>query len=112
MSSLRLQAPVELLRRYTAGWRAGWTIRDRFDAPARTRYEFAFQPAHLELVETTVHTAPRWTAYIVAALIALTIVIFARLNTGLTFSWARAIHAPSGFRAPGVTLGFRTTEQF
>ncbi|WP_321899901.1 HlyD family type I secretion periplasmic adaptor subunit [Paraburkholderia heleia] len=82
MIRLRLQAFGELLRRYATVWRAGWAIRHQLDTPDRTSYELAFQPAHLELAETPVHPAPRWTARVVAALavISLVVTIFAKLD--------------------------------
>lgn len=82
MVRLRLHALLDLLRRYWAVSRAGWSIRHQFDAPRKLEYELAFQPAHLELVETPVHPAPRFAARAIVALtvIVLAICIFARLD--------------------------------
>jgi hemolysin D len=79
---MRFQALVDLLRRYAAVWRAGWAVRHELDAPHKLDYELAFQPAHLELIETPVHPAPRFTAH---AILTLTIVVlvfclFAKLD--------------------------------
>ncbi|MEX3855440.1 HlyD family type I secretion periplasmic adaptor subunit [Paraburkholderia sp. BR10923] len=80
--SPRFQACADLCRRYTAVWRAAWSVRAQLDAPPKLDYEVAFQPAHLELVETPVHPAPRWTARLIVALaaIVLAIGVFARLD--------------------------------
>ncbi|MBB5470760.1 hemolysin D [Paraburkholderia sp. CI2] len=80
--SPRFQAFADLCRRYVAVWRAAWSVRAQLDAPARLDYELAFQPAHLELVETPVHPAPRWTARLIVALavIVLAIAVFAKLD--------------------------------
>jgi hemolysin D len=72
---LRLQAFKDLARRYVAVWRAAWAVRRQFDNPAKLDYELAFQPAHLELVETPVHPAPRWSARVIVALVVLVIAI-------------------------------------
>ncbi|BCZ84056.1 HlyD family type I secretion periplasmic adaptor subunit [Paraburkholderia terrae] len=83
---IHLQVFHDLLRRYTTIWRTVWTIRGQFDAPERLGYERAFQPAHLELVETPVHPAPRWTARVVVALAVLTLAVcvFGRLDIVVT----------------------------
>ncbi|VWC56960.1 HlyD family type I secretion periplasmic adaptor subunit [Burkholderia lata] len=80
--SIRVHALRDLLRRYRSVWVAAWAVRRQMDGPARLEYELAFLPAHLELVETPVHPAPRWTARLIASLGALAILIacFARLD--------------------------------
>jgi len=80
--NLRLQALLDLLRRYATVWCTAWSIRGQLDAPAKLEYELAFQPAHLELVETPVHPAPRWTNRILVLLtvVAVLIGIFGRLD--------------------------------
>ncbi|KWF94044.1 hemolysin D [Burkholderia diffusa] len=80
--SLRLQAMRDVMDRYAAVWRAAWAVRTQLDDPAKLDYELAFQPAHLELVETPVHPAPRWTARAISALAVITILIavLARLD--------------------------------
>ncbi|MEI5998942.1 HlyD family type I secretion periplasmic adaptor subunit [Paraburkholderia bengalensis] len=82
----RFRALRDLLRRYTTVWRTAWSIRTQFDGPDRLNYERAFQPAHLELVETPVHPAPRWTARVVVALAILTLAVsvFGRLDIVVT----------------------------
>ncbi|WP_414441963.1 HlyD family type I secretion periplasmic adaptor subunit [Burkholderia sp. 22PA0106] len=80
--SLRFHALLDLARRYRSVWRAAWQIRQQLDGPAKLEYELAFQPAHLELVESPVHPAPRWAARIIILLvvIALAITCFAKLD--------------------------------
>ncbi|AUH50737.1 HlyD family type I secretion periplasmic adaptor subunit [Chromobacterium sp. ATCC 53434] len=82
MKSLRFQALGDLVRRYAAVWRAGWAVRAQLDAPEKLEYELAFQAAHLELLETPIHPAPRWTARMIVALaaIALAVALFAQLD--------------------------------
>ncbi len=58
----------QLLGRYLSVTRQSWAARHDLDPKRRPGYEVAFLPAHLELVETPVHPAPRWTARIIAAL--------------------------------------------
>jgi hemolysin D len=52
-------------------------MRDQLEAPDKLRYELAFQPAQLELVETPVHPAPRWTMRILMLLSVLILLICA-----------------------------------
>ncbi|MDR2220326.1 MAG: HlyD family type I secretion periplasmic adaptor subunit [Methylobacillus sp.] len=82
MSSPRLQATRDLLRRYADVWRGVWTIRDQLERPTRDTDQLAFLPAELELVETPVHPAPKWAARVLLmlAFIALLIGIFGRLD--------------------------------
>ncbi|CAH2895884.1 MAG: RTX toxin transporter, determinant D [uncultured Paraburkholderia sp.] len=81
-----LEALANLIHRYTAVWRAWWAIRDQLDAPEKLRHELAFQPAQLELVETPIHPAPRWTVRIlmVLAILILLIAIVGRLDIEVT----------------------------
>ncbi|WP_413231476.1 HlyD family type I secretion periplasmic adaptor subunit [Paraburkholderia domus] len=72
---LRFQAFTDLMHRYAAVWRAGWSIRDQLDAPEKLSYELAFQPAQLELVETPVHPAPHWAMRILVLLSVLILLI-------------------------------------
>lgn len=51
-----------LFRRYFDVFKQVWSIRHTLDSPPRTKDELAFLPAHLELVETPVPAAPKWTA--------------------------------------------------
>ncbi|HEX5755670.1 MAG TPA: HlyD family type I secretion periplasmic adaptor subunit [Arenimonas sp.] len=55
-----LAALRDLLARYTAVFKAAWSVRDRLDPPKRSGDELAFLPAHLELTDTPVSPAPRW----------------------------------------------------
>ncbi|HTC50970.1 MAG TPA: HlyD family type I secretion periplasmic adaptor subunit [Steroidobacteraceae bacterium] len=82
MQHPRLNAIAALLQRYGAVWRQSWRVRHELDAKAKLPVEIAFLPAHLEIVETPVHPAPRWTARICAllALGALVLTIFGRLD--------------------------------
>jgi hypothetical protein len=75
MMRLRFQAFTDLMHRYAAVWRAGWSIRDQLDAPEKLSYELAFQPAQLELVETPVHPAPHWAMRILVLLSVLILLI-------------------------------------
>lgn len=75
MMRLHFQAFTDLMRRYAAVWRAGWSIRHQLDAPEKLRYELAFLPAQLELVETPVHPAPRWTMRVLVTLAILILLI-------------------------------------
>ncbi|RFU44926.1 HlyD family type I secretion periplasmic adaptor subunit [Paraburkholderia sp. DHOC27] len=72
---LELQAFRDLMLRYIAVWRTGWSIRDQFDTPDKLTYELAFQPAQLELVETPIHPAPRWVMRILVILSVLILLI-------------------------------------
>lgn len=80
--SMRLHALAGLCRRYAAVWRAAWSMRRQMEVPARLDYELAFQPAQLELIDTPIHPAPRWTARLIMALavVVLIIVVFAKLD--------------------------------
>lgn len=86
MMRVHLEAIADLIRRYSAVWRAGWSIRGQLDAPEKLGYELAFQPAHLELVETPVHPAPRWAMRIlvILAMLILLIGIVGRLDIVVT----------------------------
>ena len=63
-----LDAISDLWRRNKAVFKAAWAIRHQLDAPLRLEHELAFLPAHLELAETPVHPAPRWTMRCIGAL--------------------------------------------
>ncbi|WP_213303487.1 HlyD family type I secretion periplasmic adaptor subunit [Paraburkholderia sacchari] len=88
MSTMKLHAFADLVKRYTTVWREVWQIRARLERPPRDADQLAFLPAELELVETPVHPAPRWTMRIVVMLtgIALLIGIFGRLDIVVTAS--------------------------
>ena len=50
------------LSRYITVWRNVWAVRHQLEAPKRTADELAFLPAHLELTDTPISAAPKWTA--------------------------------------------------
>ena len=50
------------LSRYITVWRNVWAVRHQLEVPKRTADELAFLPAHLELTDTPVSAAPKWTA--------------------------------------------------
>lgn len=82
MRFLKFAAVGALLSRYAAVSRQGWRIRHELDGKRRLPEEVAFLPAHLEIVETPVHPAPRWTARIcvILALCVIVTAIFGRLD--------------------------------
>ena len=65
--TLRLQAALDLLRRYAAIFGQLWKIRKDLDPPQRLPHEAAFLPAALELQETPVSPAPRIVAWLLMA---------------------------------------------
>jgi hemolysin D len=65
--TLRLQATLDLLRRYAAIFGQVWKIRKDLDPPQRLPHEAAFLPAALELQETPVSPAPRIVAWLLMA---------------------------------------------
>ncbi|MFM0166576.1 HlyD family type I secretion periplasmic adaptor subunit [Paraburkholderia sediminicola] len=83
---IHLQAFADLMRRYTAVWRAGWSIRDQLGTPEKLSYELTFQPAQLELVETPVHPAPRCAMRIlvILSMVILLIGVVGRLDIVVT----------------------------
>ena len=50
------------LSRYITVWCNVWAVRHQLEVPKRTADELAFLPAHLELTDTPVSAAPKWTA--------------------------------------------------
>lgn len=82
MKLQRAQALAALMRRYRSVWRKAWAIRHQLDAPSRLTPELAFLPANLELVETPVHPAPKWSIRIIVmlALLAALIAAFGQLD--------------------------------
>ncbi|MBN3851314.1 HlyD family type I secretion periplasmic adaptor subunit [Paraburkholderia sp. Ac-20342] len=75
MNVIRVQALGDLLRRYSAVFRAAWSVRRQLDIQPRLSHERAFLPANLELVETPVHPAPQWAMRIIVILAILTVLI-------------------------------------
>lgn len=65
--TLRLQAALDLLKRYAAIFGQVWKIRKELDPPHRLPHEAAFLPAALELQETPVSPAPRIIAWLLIA---------------------------------------------
>jgi hemolysin D len=88
MPSMKRQAFADLVRRYASVWRAVWDVRKDLERPERDADQLAFLPAELELVETPVHPAPRWTMRVLVALavIVLLIGILGRLDIVVTAS--------------------------
>jgi hemolysin D len=82
MTAFRGHALKALCQRYAAHFRDAWARRAELDIPKREPHELAFQPAHLELVESPAHPAAHWAARIVGALAlsALAIMILGRLD--------------------------------
>lgn len=66
---------AELCRRYHHALVTSWKVRRQLDVPARPSYESQFLPAHLEIVETPTHPAPRWAARVIVALALCVVVI-------------------------------------
>lgn len=58
-----------LIQRYAEVLQHAWHIRGEFDTPRRHSYEAEFLPAHLEIVETPIHPAPRWAMWAIGALL-------------------------------------------
>jgi len=63
------QASIDLWRRYRIVFQTAWIERYTYDHPQRTAHEAAFLPAHLELMETPIHPAPRWTMRVISLLV-------------------------------------------
>lgn len=82
MNFIRAKALGDLLRRYAAVFNAAWSIRHQLDTQPRQSHELAFLPANLELAETPVHPAPRWTMRVIVALALVTVLtaIFGQLD--------------------------------
>jgi hemolysin D len=65
--TLRLQATLDLIKRYAAVFSHVWKIRKDLDPPHRLPHEAQFLPAALELQETPVSAAPRIVAWLLIA---------------------------------------------
>ena len=63
-----LQGARDFLKRYAVIFRAVWSERKNMESPDRSSDEIAFLPAHLELTETPVSPASRWTMRLIIAL--------------------------------------------
>jgi len=75
MSGLFWQASGDLWRRYREVFKVAWAERGAHALPDRQAHEAAFLPAHLELMETPIHPAPRWTMRIIAVLTILVLLL-------------------------------------
>lgn len=75
MSRAFWHAVGDLIRRYREVFGTAWAQRQALDTPVRLAHEAAFLPAHLELVETPIHPAPRWTMRVIALLAIATLLI-------------------------------------
>lgn len=64
-----------LLKKYRTAFRASWAVRHQFAESKKLPDELQFLPAHLELMETPVHPAPRWAIRIVSLLVVIVILI-------------------------------------
>ncbi|KRE89336.1 hemolysin secretion protein D [Frateuria sp. Soil773] len=78
----RLEALLDVARRYGEVFRAAWAERKQLEPVRRTREELAFLPAHLELTDTPLSPAPRWSMRIIVALFAVALLwaCFGRLD--------------------------------
>ena len=84
--TLRLQATLDLLKRYATIFSHVWKIRKDLDSPQRLAHEAQFLPAALELQETPVSPAPRIVAWLLMAfaLIAVLWAIFGQIDVVAT----------------------------
>lgn len=82
MRFLHLTAIADLAHRYHSVFRTAWSIRGQLDGKYRLSHELEFLPSNLELVETPVHPAPRWTMRIIVLLtmIVVAIALFGQLD--------------------------------
>ena len=71
---IRFQAFTDFVRRYLTVWRNVWAVRKQLDTPPRSEDERAFLPAHLELTETPLSAAPKWTARLIMLFAVLALV--------------------------------------
>ena len=79
---LVLQGWLDLIGRYAKIIHLTWQHRAQWATPPRLPHELAFLPAHLELMETPVHPAPRWALRILigALVILLILACWGRLD--------------------------------
>lgn len=105
MKFMRFQAFAGLIGRYSEVWRAVWAMRAQLDRPPRDADQLAFLPAELELVETPVHPAPRWTMRVLVALAVVTLLIgvFGRLDIVVTASGQFIPNARVKMIQPAIT---------
>lgn len=84
--ALKLQAVLDLLKRYAVIFRHAWRERRNLDPKPRLPHEAQFLPAALELQETPVSAAPRIAMWLILcfALIALLWAIFGHMDVVAT----------------------------
>lgn len=76
------QGTRDFIARYVAVFKSAWSVRAQLEPPTRNAEELAFLPAHLELTETPVSPASRWTMRIIIAFFCLALLwaIFGQLD--------------------------------
>lgn len=101
----RLQATLDLLRRYGAVFAHAWAHRRQQDPPVRVSHELAFLPAHLELTETPPHPAPQWLmrCIIALAVVVVLVAVFGRLDIVATAPGKLVPNASVKVIQPAVT---------
>lgn len=63
----------QIFAHYIHTFRQVWSIRHQLDHPPRHKDELAFLPAQLEITETPVGAAPKWTARLIITFALLTL---------------------------------------
>ncbi len=78
----RLVVLKALFSRYWHVFVNVWAVRDKLDPPKRKKDELAFLPAHLELIETPVSVAPKWTARLIVCFFVLALIwsVFSKVD--------------------------------
>ena len=74
---------------------AQWAVRDQLDPPKRDADELAFLPAHLELTETPLSAAPKWSARLIM-LFALLVLLWGCIGQIDIVAVAQGKTAPGG----------------
>ncbi len=72
---LFLQGWLDLMGRYAKILHLTWQHREQLATPPRLSHELAFLPAHLELMETPVHPAPRWALRILVSTLGILLLL-------------------------------------
>lgn len=93
--TLRLQATLDLLRRYATIFNHVWKQRKELDPPQRLAHEATFLPAALELQETPVSPAPRVIAWLLMSF-AVIAVLWA------VFGWIDVVAVAQGKIVPNA----------
>jgi hemolysin D len=94
----RLQALLDISRRYGRVLRAAWSERRRLEPLDRAADELAFLPAHLELTDTPVSPVPRWSARLIMSFFAF----------ALLWAWLGSLNIVAV--APGKTVALGRTK--